>query len=101
MKTLSGLVVLAVLLSLASLAPLAAEEAPAPPLAFAAIEASLAALPPGCVRFYCPIYPDYGCSCEWVWCEQSQTYECGEPRYSAASTTALASSCDALMSPAS
>lgn len=97
MKMLSRLVVLAVLLSLASLAPLQAEEAPV--FSIGQAEATPAALP-GCVRFYCPIYPDNTCGCEWVWCEQFQTFECGQPKVTAATTTASAS-CGALMTPAS
>jgi hypothetical protein len=31
-----------------------------------------------CVRYFCPIYPEFGCSCELVWCNGD--YVCGEPR---------------------
>ena len=91
MKTLSRLVVLAVLLSLASLAPLSAQEiaAPAAPapvvdLSFADSGAqSVAAL--RCVQYFCPIYPDLGCSCEWVPCDGGEV--CGVPRYPQASVS--------------
>ena len=39
--------------------------------------ARLQARPPLCPMYNCPVYVDYGCSCEWVWC--TDHYECGVP----------------------
>jgi hypothetical protein len=41
-----------------------------------------------CLFPRCPIYPDYGCSCEWVLCNGN--YTCGiPPSFSAASRLSL------------
>lgn len=85
-------IVLAVLLLTAAVAPLSAQEiaasvtpvTPEVDLSFADAGGQTAAL--RCVQYFCPVYPEYGCSCEWVLCEDGSEV-CGVPRYPAVSAS--------------
>jgi hypothetical protein len=82
MKLFVSTATLALLILVGSMAPLSAAEPAAAATVNPAPEAlslvfTAAALPGRCPNFFCPIYPEYGCSCDWIECPDGSIV-CGQ-----------------------
>jgi len=87
MKSFWTVAALALLVLVGSFTPLSAAEpasatpatvaAPAPAPESLSLVFTAAPLPGRCPSFFCPIYPEYGCSCDWITCPDGSV-SCGQ-----------------------